>query len=105
MSVNPGLYFDNIAARLIRQDETGAAFNYMVAAFDQPAQHRMELDFVKFVLGSRNANIAVYGVRITDPRDYRAKAKEYLNRSSSEVGQALGQLALPDVSNLPRREF
>ena len=25
MSVNPGLYFDNIAARLIQQDETGAA--------------------------------------------------------------------------------
>jgi len=49
--------------------------------------------------------VAIYGVRISDPQDYRTKARDFLDQKSSEVGRALGEAALPDVSSLPRREF
>jgi len=80
-------------------------FNYMVAAFEEPAKNRIELNFVKVSLGPENAVVAIYGVRISDPQDYRTKARDFLDQKSSEVGRALGEAVLPDVSSLPRREF
>jgi hypothetical protein len=87
------------------QTRTGEVFNYLVAAFEEPQQQRYELNFAKMVLGPANAEVMIYGVRINDPRDYRTKAKEFLNQHSSEVGKALEEAPLPDVSSLPRRVF
>ena len=86
-------------------DGAGAAFNYMVAAFEQPDRQRYELNFVRDMLGPENGAILVYGVHIGDPPDYRAKAKDFLDHNTGEVGHALGQLALPDLGRLPRRVF
>jgi len=85
--------------------DSGAIFNYMVAAFEEPAKQRFELNFVKIILGPRHAAVMVYGVRITDPRDYTNKAKEFLNRSSGDVGRALSNASLPDLAKLPRTVF
>jgi len=85
--------------------DSGAAFNYMVAAFEEPKQQRYELNFVKLTLGPANAEVLIYGVRISDPQDYRRKAKDYLDRNSSEIGRALGNAPLPDISRLPRKAF
>jgi hypothetical protein len=87
------------------RDASGAAYNYMVVAFEEPAKHRFELNFVKAALSPKNAYVAVYGVRITDPRDYLGKAKAFLNEHSGEVGRALENAPLPDLSRLPRKEF
>jgi hypothetical protein len=80
-------------------------FNYAVAAFDEPKEQRFELDFVKMQLGSDHAAVAVYGARISDIRDYRSKAREFLDANSNEIGRALGRLVLPDLATLPQREF
>jgi len=93
-----------LLAKTMRED-SGATFNYMVAAFEEPAKQRYELNFVKVRLGSTNAVISIYGVRISDPQDYRTKAKNYLDQSSGEVGRALGAAVLPEISKLPRRVF
>jgi len=87
------------------QDHKGAPYNYIVVAFEQPEQHRFELNFVKIALGPKNAYILVYGARVTDPKDYLAKGKEFLNQHSDEIGRALESAVLPDISALPRREF
>lgn len=47
----------------------------------------------------------VYGVRITDPKDYTGQAKIYLDQHSSEAGQAVGNFVPPDLATLPRKEF
>ena len=93
-----------LSAKTLR-DATGANYNYMVAAFQEPANHRFELNFTKFVMGPKNAAILIYAARITDPRDYQSKAKAFLTRESGAIGRALEELALPDLSKLPRREF
>jgi hypothetical protein len=80
-------------------------FNYMVAAFDEPGEQRYELNFAKMSLGSGNAVVAIYGVRIADDRDYRAKSSEFLGANSAEIGRALEKLVLPDLGSLPRRPF
>jgi len=85
--------------------ESGVVFNYMVAAFEEPGKKRMELNFVKMTMGPKNAAVVIYGVRIADSRDYLAKAKDFLNRNSSEVGRALGTTTLPNIDQLPRRVF
>jgi hypothetical protein len=85
------------------QERSGAVFNYMVAAFEEPDKQRFELNFVKVALGSENAVVVIYGVRITDPRDYVSKAKGFLTRNSGEIGRALGQAPLPDLNKLPQR--
>jgi len=87
------------------KDKAGAPFNYMVAAFEEPAKQRFELNFVKFGLGPKNAYIMVYGARITDPKDYTAKGKDFLNQHSTEIGRAMDNAVLPDLSTLPRKEF
>jgi hypothetical protein len=87
------------------RDKTGGTFNYMVAAFEEPANCRFELNFVKFGLGAKNAYILVYGVRIADQKDYKTKSKDFLNQHSQEIGRALENAVLPDLSTLPRREF
>jgi hypothetical protein len=87
------------------QDSSGTPFNYLVASFDEPAKNRIELNFVKCVLGEQNAAIAIYGVRIADPQDYISQAKQFLDQHSSEVGRAIEQFAIPDLGRLPRREF
>jgi hypothetical protein len=56
-------------------------------------------------LGPSHAGVAVYGVRITDPRDYRAKARAFLDANSGEIGRALAGLKIPNLTALPRREF
>jgi hypothetical protein len=86
-------------------DASGAAYNYMVVAFEEPAKRRFELNFVKAALSPKNAYVAVYGVRITDPKDYLGKAKAFLNEHSGEVGRALENASFPDLSRLPRKEF
>lgn len=83
-------------------DSTGTPFNYMVAAFDQPAQHRFELNFVKAAMGGKNAYIAIYGVRVTDSKDYVGKAKAFLNEQSGRIGQELERAVLPPAGTLPR---
>jgi hypothetical protein len=77
-------------------------YNYMVAAFEETGKQRYELNFVKMALGPKNATLVIYGVRISDPRDYRTKAKEFLSRNSGEIGRTLGNMVLPDISKLPR---
>jgi len=87
------------------QGAGGVPFNYMTVAFEEPAKHRYELNFVKAALGPKNAYLVVYGVRITDPKDYTGKAKTYLDQHSSEAGQAVGNFVPPDFATLPRKEF
>lgn len=82
------------------KDKTGAAFNYMVAAFEEPAANRYELNFVKFGLGPKNAYIMVYAARVG-----KTEGKAFLDRQSSAIGNALETAVLPDFSTLPRREF
>lgn len=93
-----------LAARTL-VGNTGVPFNYLAVEFEEAAKHRYDLNFVKCALGARNAYIAVYGVRITDPKDYAGKAKRFLDQHAVEVGTALGSAAFPDTGKLPRREF
>jgi hypothetical protein len=79
------------------QDKTGAPYNYMVAAFDQP-NHGFELNFVKIALAGNKAYVAIYGVRTKD-------GKNFLNQHSTEIGSALNDLKVPDLDSLPRRTF
>jgi hypothetical protein len=87
------------------QDRSGAPYNYMVAAFEEPANRRFELNFVKIGQGAANAGIMICGVRISDSQDYMSKAKQFLDQHSGEIGRALGDAALPDVGKWPRRVF
>jgi len=80
------------------KDASGANFNYMVAGFDEPGKQRMELNFVRIAMGPKNARMAIYGVRVAD-------AKPFLTQHSSEIGQALETLKIPDLASLPRKEF
>jgi hypothetical protein len=84
---------------------SGEPFNYLVAAFEQPQTHTFELNFVKLAMGPKNAYTAIYGVRISDPKDYLAKTKKFISEHSSEIGLALGEAKLPVLSSLPRRQF
>jgi hypothetical protein len=85
------------------RDASGAPYNYMVVAFEEPAKHRFELNFVKAALSAKSAYVVVYGVRITDPTDYLGKAKAFLNQHSGEVGRALENASLPDLNKLPAK--
>lgn len=80
------------------KDKTGAAFNYAVVAFEEPAKDRFELNFVKFAMGPKNAYIMVYGVRVA-----KSEGKDFLNQHSEEIGRAMDNAVLPDLSKLPRR--
>jgi hypothetical protein len=86
-------------------DASGAPFNYMVVGFNEPAEHRYELDFVKTALGQKNAYVMIYGVRVKDAQDYTTKAKAYLDQHSSEIGRELEKMAAPPTSTLPRQAF
>jgi hypothetical protein len=101
--------FQNRGAKILlaktMQQPSGGAFNYMVAAFDEPGRQRFELNFVKMALGPANATVLIYGVRIADPQDYRTRAKEFLDRNSGPIGMALANAAVPDTKTLPRKEF
>lgn len=81
------------------------AYNYMVAAFEEPEKHRFEMNFVKMAMGSKTAYVVIYGARISDPVDYVRKGKDFLTQHSSEIGKALEQVTLPDLAKLPRKEF
>ena len=87
------------------QDPSGKPYNYLAAAFEVPAKRTYELNFVKIAHGAKNATIIVYGVHITDPQDYQAKAKQFLTRESDSIGKALAAAKLPDMTTLPRKEF
>jgi hypothetical protein len=91
-----------LAARTM-QETAGGVFNYIVAAFEEPEQHRCELNFVKITMGFPEAVLMIYGVRITDAVDYRGKAKEFLDRNAADVGSALGKMAVVDVRSWPRK--
>jgi hypothetical protein len=84
--------------------KAGEVFNYAAVAFEDVARHRFELSFTKIALGPRNAYVLVYGVRIGDP-DYVSKAKAFLTQHSGEIGLALENAVMPDISTLPRKEF
>ena len=86
-------------------DRAGTPYNYLSAAFDEPAKNRYEFDFVKIALTPKNAYVAIYGVRISDPANYLAKAKAFLDRHSGESGAAISDIVLPDIGKLPRKEF
>jgi hypothetical protein len=86
-------------------DPAGAPYNYMLAAFDEPAKHRYEFNFIKMALGPKNVYVAIYGVHITDPTDYLAKAKTFLTQHSGESGDAISNLPVPDVAKWPRKVF
>ena len=85
--------------------DSGGVFNYMVAAFEEPGKHRLELNFVKMALGPKNAYILIYGVRVSDPADYRGKSKLFLDQQSGPIGRALDNAVLPEIGTLPRKEF
>jgi hypothetical protein len=80
------------------QNDTGVVFDYIVAAFSDPAKHRFELNFVKVALGPKNAYTMIYGVRLSE-------VKAFLDQHSGEVGQALANAVPPDLTTLPRRVF
>jgi hypothetical protein len=84
--------------------KSGEVFNYAAVAFEDVARHRFELSFTKIALGQKNAYVLVYGVQIGDP-DYLNKAKAFLTAHSGEIGLALENAVLPNVSTLPRKEF
>ena len=86
-------------------DAAGKPYNYLVAAFDQPSRRQFELNFVKAALGPKNAYIVIYGVRVSDPKDYVALSKKFLNEHSGEIGKELETMRLPEPSALPRKEF
>lgn len=88
------------------RDSSGLPYNYMVAAFEEPALRRYELNFVKMAIGPKNGIVSIYGVRITDPKDYQAKTKAFLSANSGPIGLALANGGVtPDLAKLPRREF
>lgn len=87
------------------KDKNGVAFDYLVAAFEEPAKNRFELNFVKLAMGPKNASIMIYGARVTDPVDYKTKGKDFLNQHSAEIGRALEAAAPADLSTFPRKEF
>jgi hypothetical protein len=93
-----------LMAKTMRQ-ESGAPYNYMVAAFEEPAKRRFELNFVKIALGARNSEVVIYGVRISDPKNYTAKAKVFLDQNSGQIGRELSATVLPDLGKLPRKPF
>lgn len=79
------------------QDNSGAPYNYMVAAFEQPNRTH-ELNFVKIALAGDKAYVAIYGVRTAD-------AKNFLTQNSTEIGRALNDLKVPHLDSLPRKTF
>jgi hypothetical protein len=87
------------------KSKNGAPYNYLVAAFEDPAKQQFELNFVKFALGPKNAYIMVYGAHVGGGPDYKTKGKDFLNQHSDEIGKALEAAAPPDVATLPRKEF
>jgi hypothetical protein len=80
------------------KDKTGAAFNYAVVAFEEPAKNRFELNFVKFGMGPNNAYIMVFGARVA-----KSEGKDFLNQHSTEIGRAMDNAALPDLNTLARK--
>jgi len=94
-----------LMAKTMVDPSTGAPFNYMIVAFEEPQKKRFELNFVKAALGSKNAFMMVYGVRVSDPKDYTSKAKAFLSQNSEKIGKALESTAAPATATLPRREF
>ncbi len=86
-------------------NSSNAEYSYTVVGTDDPAKQRYEISFVKAGMSQRNGYVAIYDVRISDPTDYVGKAKLFLHQHSAEVGNALGQMNLPDISRLPRTEF
>jgi hypothetical protein len=93
-----------LMARTMRE-KSGKPYNYMVAAFEDPAKQRFELNFVKFGMGPANAYILIHGARVGGSPDYRNQGKDFLNQHSDEIGKALESAVLPDVKALPRKEF
>jgi hypothetical protein len=93
-----------LAAKTLK-NQGGVSFNYLLVAFDEPAKQRYELNFVKVGMGPKNAHIMIIGLRVGDPKDYKARTKDFLEKRSGEVGQALGEFAVGDLSGLPRRVF
>jgi hypothetical protein len=70
------------------KDAGGKPLNYMIVAFEDPAKKRWELSFVKAAMGAKNAYIAVYGVRVAEP-------KKFLTDNSQAIGQELEKLSGP----------
>ena len=86
-------------------NDANGEYNYTVVGFDDAAKQRYELSFVKTAVGKKGGYVAVYSVRITDPKDYANKTKSFLHQHSGEVGNALGQTELPSMEKLPRTGF
>jgi hypothetical protein len=93
-----------LSAKTMR-DKSGAAYNYLVAAFEEPAKRRYEINFVKMALAPKNAYVVIYGVRISDTGDYVRKAKNFITQQSGPIGDALEAVVLPVIGKLPRKEF
>ena len=92
-----------LSAKTMR-DKSGAVYNYMVVAFEEPAKRRYEINFVKVALAPKNAYVVVYGARISDPSDYVRKAKTFITQQSGPIGDAV-EGVVPDLSKWPRKEF
>lgn len=93
-----------LLSRTLR-DPAGKPYDYIVAAFNEPAKHRMELDYLKVARGPKNAYLLIYGVTITDKADYRKKAAKYVETHSVEIGKALGAAPTPATSTWPQKAF
>jgi hypothetical protein len=85
------------------KDKAGVAFYYVVVAYDEPENHRFEMDFVRFGLGQKNGYTMTYAVRVSDRKDYRGKNKEFMEQHSAEIAQAIETAVVPDMSKLPRK--
>jgi hypothetical protein len=101
--------FKNAGAKILlaktMKDHTGKAFDYLVAAIDEPGNHRYELNFLKIAMGSKNAYILIYGARIADAVDYKAKAAKYVGSNSRQIGLALDGSPAPPLASWPRKTF
>jgi len=80
----------------------GYAFNFVVAAFDHPAQKQFEIHFVKIFLAGAGGVAQIYTVRVSDFLDYLTKAKQFLEHESGAIGHALGESQWPTPDQLPR---
>ena len=87
-----------------KMQDINGDFIYLVLGHDEAAKNTYELRFVKVGSGRRNAYVASYSVRITDPQDYAGKTKTFLHGQSAVIGKALSEVSLPDINKLPRSE-
>ena len=87
------------------RDPAGKPYDYLVAAFNEPDHHRMEINYAKLAMGTTNGYIQIYAVRVTGPGDYRKASATFVTKNSETIGKALDHASAPDTSTWPRKTF